>query len=204
VTEPRRLTERGRRRRQELLDHASERFARNGYHPTSVTELVDGLGVGKGVFYWYFPSKDDLFAEILREAQHDLRRAQQRAIAGQDDPIARIEHGVRASMRWSADHGDLLTLVEFAGTEDRFRPLLSRGREVAVADVVRHLKDAIVEGHIPDGDPEVLAHAILGITGELGRTFIHERGADPETTADAAVRCCLGAIGRTSPIGNAR
>ena len=98
-------------------------------------------------------------------------------------------------MSWSAEHGDLLTLVEFATTEDRFRPLLRRGREVAVADVVRHLKDAIVEGHIPDGDPEVLAHAILGITGELGRTFIHQRGGDPEATADAAVRCCLGAIG---------
>lgn len=195
MTEPRRLTERGRRRRQELLDHATERFADNGYHPTSVTELVDGLGVGKGVFYWYFPSKDELFAEILREAQRDLRRSQQRAIADENDPIARIEHGVRASMSWSAAHGDLLTLVEFATTEDRFRPLLRRGREVAVADVVRHLKDAIVEGHIPDSDPEVLAHAILGITGELGRTFIHQRGGDPEETADAAVRCCLGAIG---------
>lgn len=195
MSESRRLTERGRRRRQELLDHATRRFADNGYHPTSVTELVGGLGVGKGVFYWYFPSKEELFAEILRDAQHDLRRCQQRAIADEADPIVRIERGVRASMRWSAQHGDLLTLVDFAATEERFRPLLRRGREVAVADVVRHVKDAIVEGHIPDGDPELLAHAVLGITGELGRTFIHERGGDPDTTADAAVRCCLGAIG---------
>jgi AcrR family transcriptional regulator len=195
VNEPRRLTERGRRRRQELLDHATRRFADNGYHPTSVTELVDSLGVGKGVFYWYFPAKDDLFAEILRDAQLDLRRCQQRAIGEEPDPIARIQRGVRASMQWSADHGDLLTLVDFAATEERFRPLLRRGRDVAVADVVRHLKDAIVEGHIPDDDPELLAYAILGITGQLGRTFIHERGADPEATSDAAVRCCLGAIG---------
>ena len=195
MTLERTLTERGRRRRQELLDHAATRFARNGYHPTSVTELVDGLGVGKGVFYWYFPSKEDLFAEILKQAQHDLRRAQQREIAECTDPIGRIEHGVRASMHWSAEHGDLLTLVEFAATEDRFRPLLRRGRDVAVADVVRHLKDAIVEGQIPDGDPDVLAHAILGITRELSRTLVHQRGCDPATTADEAVRCCLGAIG---------
>jgi AcrR family transcriptional regulator len=51
----RRLTPRGEQRRSELLAFATKRFAANGYHPTSVAELVDGLGVGKGVFYWYAP-----------------------------------------------------------------------------------------------------------------------------------------------------
>ena len=54
------------------MDHAAHRFAANGYHPTSVAEIVDGMGVGKGVFYWYFSSKEELFGEILRDAQHDL------------------------------------------------------------------------------------------------------------------------------------
>ena len=52
------------------MDYAATRFAENGYHPTSVAEIVQGLGVGKGVFYWYFDSKEELFLEILREAQH--------------------------------------------------------------------------------------------------------------------------------------
>ena len=47
---------------------ATRRFAENGFHPTSVSDIVDGIGVGKGVFYWYFPSKDDLLLEILRQA----------------------------------------------------------------------------------------------------------------------------------------
>ncbi len=54
----RRLTQRGQERRRQLLDFAIARFAENGYHPTSVAEIVQGLGVGKGVFYWYFESKD--------------------------------------------------------------------------------------------------------------------------------------------------
>ena len=72
---------------------AASRFAEQGYHPTSVSEIVAGLGVGKGVFYWYFDSKEQLFLEILREAQTDLRRRQQQAIADEDDPIRRIELG---------------------------------------------------------------------------------------------------------------
>jgi len=63
--------------RQRLLDAAAALFAERGYHPTSVADIVGSLGVGKGVFYWYFTSKDELLAEILRASHHDLRRRQQ-------------------------------------------------------------------------------------------------------------------------------
>src|SRR3954469_25489176 len=96
----RRLTQRGRERRQQLMDFAALRFADGGYHPTSVAEIVQGLGVGKGVFYWYFSSKEELFAEIVREAQLDLRRAQRAVIAGEPDPVRRIEMGIRSSISW--------------------------------------------------------------------------------------------------------
>ena len=75
----RRLTQRGEDRRLQLTEFATRRFAENGYHPTSVAEIVEGLGVGKGVFYWYFPSKEQLFREILHDAQQDLRRRIARA-----------------------------------------------------------------------------------------------------------------------------
>ncbi len=167
------------------------RFAEGGYHPTSVAEIVQGLGVGKGVFYWYFDSKEELFLEILREAQHDLRRAQQQAIGDEPDPVRRIELGIRASMRGSPSNRHLFNLFQFAATEERFAPALRRGQEVAVADVVRHIKDGIVDGRIRDVDPEVLAHAILGVTNQLARAFILERGEPPDEVADAAVAFCL-------------
>ncbi|MDQ1468483.1 MAG: TetR/AcrR family transcriptional regulator, cholesterol catabolism regulator, partial [Actinomycetota bacterium] len=38
------------------MGHATALFAERGYHPTAVSDIVDSLGVGKGVFYWYFSS----------------------------------------------------------------------------------------------------------------------------------------------------
>jgi len=190
----RRLTQRGTARKRQLMTFAAARFAEHGYHPTSVAEIVKGLGVGKGVFYWYFSSKEELFLEILRDAQHDLRRTQKAAINDLDDPILRIEHGIRASMLWSAEHRDLANLFQFATTEERFAHSLRKGQEVAVADAARHVKDAIAEGKVPDADPVMLAHAILGVTTEYARTFIHERGEDSEAVATAAVDFCLGGL----------
>src|SRR5713101_8394184 len=99
----RNLTPRGQDRRRQLMDFAARRFAANGYHPTSVAEIVSGMGVGKGVFYWYFSSKEELLIEILREAQYDLRKTQQAAIGHEADPVRRIELGIRASMDWIAE-----------------------------------------------------------------------------------------------------
>jgi AcrR family transcriptional regulator len=190
----RRLTQRGKERRRQLMEHATARFAENGYHPTSVAEIVQGLGVGKGVFYWYFQSKEELLLEILRDAQHDLRRRQQQAIADETDPVGRIELGIRASMEWLAAHRQLVTLFQFAVTEERFAPTLRRGQEVAVSDVVPHVKEGIVAGRIRDADPHVLAHAILGVTNHLARAYIIERNEPPAEVADAAVAFCLSGL----------
>lgn len=176
------------------MEVAARRFAANGYHPTSVAEIVEALGVGKGVFYWYFGSKDELLVAILEEAQRDLRRCQRHAIGDEPDPVRRIERGIRASMAWSAEHRDLITLFQFAASEKRFAPTLRRGQEVALADAVRHIKEGIVEGRIRDADPVVLAQAVIGVTTQLSMVFIHRRGEPPAEVAEAAVAFCLGGL----------
>jgi AcrR family transcriptional regulator len=193
----RKLTQRGKDRRRQLMEHAAGLFAERGYHPTSVSDIVESLGVGKGVFYWYFRSKEELFLEILRDAQRQLRRRQQAAIGEEPDPLRRIELGIRASMAWFAEHRSLFNLFQFAATEERFAAAMRRGQDVAVNDVVHHIKDGIVEGRIRDADPYVLSHATLGVAVHLARTFIHERNLAEHEVADAAVAFCLeGLLGR--------
>src|SRR3954467_10067507 len=142
----RRLTQRGQERRRQLMAYAATCFSEQGYHPTSVAEIVQGLGVGKGVFYWYFPSKEELFLEILKEAQHDLRVTQQAAIDGIEDPVRRIELGIQASMRWSSEHPELYNLFAFAATEENFAPVLRTGQATAVSDAMRHVQAGIDAG----------------------------------------------------------
>ena len=195
VAAGRRLTPRGRERRSQLITLATTLFATKGYHPTSVADIVDGLGVGKGVFYWYFDSKEELFVEILREAQKDLRRRQQKALAETENAVERLSAGIRASVLWSAEHHELARLFEFAVTDETFAPVIRAGRTQLVNATVARLKDAIAEGGIPDGDPEQLAHAIFGVSSLLTTEYIHHRGEPPGDIAETVVRFCLGGLG---------
>lgn len=182
---------------------ATARFAENGFHPTSVSEIVDGVGVGKGVFYWYFDSKDELLEEILREALRGLRSHQAMAIADAADPLQRLEAGIRASIEWSIENTDVVRLVMFGWSEETFARVLRKGRDIVVTDTARLIEQAIDLGQIMAGNPMMMANAIRAIIDELGREHAlapnhggNGSGAgerppvDPEMV-ETAVRMCL-------------
>src|SRR5580693_3423434 len=73
-------------RRQEILAAALRCFARNGFHSTTIADVVRESGVSQGTFYLYFQTKDDVIAALADDrAEGD---ALINAIAGAEiDPV---------------------------------------------------------------------------------------------------------------------
>ncbi len=186
----RRLTPKGAQRRRQLMDFAVRTFAADGFHNTSVSSIVDGLGVGKGVFYWYFASKDELLREILADGLRSLREAQREAVAAEPDPARRIERGIRASLEWLSDHRDAFVLMEYARTQERFVPIMRQGDNQIVADALPHVSAGITAGLLRGEDPVTLTLAILGVTGHLARVLVLEQGQDADRVAEAVIAFC--------------
>lgn len=189
--EKRQLTRRGRERRDNLLAYATARFAENGFHPTSVAEIVNGVGVGKGVFYWYFESKDQLLIEILRDALRDLRQAQAAAMVDIEDPLTRLEAGIRASIQWSAAHTDITQLAMFGWTETVFANELRKGRDIVVADTARLIELAIDRGDIEEGHPVMMALAIRAVIDQLAQEYATGDGPLDDDMVETTIRMCL-------------
>jgi AcrR family transcriptional regulator len=176
------------------MEVALRLFADQGYHGTTVGDVCDTLGVGKGVFYWYFESKDSLFSEVLQECLLRLRRTQQAAIEGVDDPVTRIEEGIRASIGFFRDTPAVVALIRTAARYEEFSAHVSQGQQIVVADIATHIKEGMAEGSIRHGDPELMSHGILGTVFHFVETYF---GTDAETTdyrpqlAEEAVAFCL-------------
>jgi AcrR family transcriptional regulator len=190
----RKLTRRGSERRAQLLEAASRLFSEQGYHGTTVGDVCDTLGVGKGVFYWYFESKEALFSELLQESLLELRRAQQVAIENIEDPVQRIEEGIRASIAFFRGNPGFLELIRTAARYEEFSAFVHRGQEIVVGDTASHIKDGMSKGSIRHGDPELMAHGILGAIFHFVEIYF---GTDTGFTedrpelADEAVAFCL-------------
>ena len=196
----RKLTRRGSERREQVLEAASRLFAEQSYHGTTVGDICDALGVGKGVFYWYFPSKQAVFSELLQVSLLELRRAQEIAIASVDDPVARIEQGIRASIEFFRSKPNFLSLIRIAGRYDDFIGLVQQGQQIVVSDVANHIKEGMSLGEIRDGDPELMAHGILGAIFHFVETYIPAVLTEAEAVdyrpelAEEAVAFCLRGI----------
>lgn len=190
----RKLTKRGSKRREQVMEVAARLFAEQGYHGTAVGDICDELRVGKGVFYWYFDSKEALFMELLRDSLLRLRRAQQSAIAEMDDPVARIAAGIRASIGYFRTNPGMLQLIRIAGRYEEFVPLVELGQQTVVADTATHIKEGMAGGAIRHGDAELMAHGVLGAIFHFVETYFAVEDiatTDRPQLADEAVEFCL-------------
>jgi AcrR family transcriptional regulator len=59
-----------------ILDAALSEFAANGFADASLNRIIEAAGISKGSMYYYFDSKEDLYAHVIRD---QLERLIQRA-----------------------------------------------------------------------------------------------------------------------------
>ena len=72
-------------RRNEFVDAAEKLFKENGIVETTVSSIVKELDVAKGLFYYYFKSKDDVIDAISEKYNNDFRQAIQRSLDPRND-----------------------------------------------------------------------------------------------------------------------
>jgi AcrR family transcriptional regulator len=161
-SDDRRHTEHGRERKQQLVDAAAELFAANGYAATRIQDICRRAGVAKGLFYWYFPTKQELFAELVRSMRLRLRKAQAAAMDPDADPLTRIRQGTEASVVFMAEHRSYFALLDVERADDEVAGVLRAGSDVYADDVIRLVKEAQRLQLVPDGDARLYATGVLG------------------------------------------
>ena len=73
----RRLTTQGVERKEQLLEAAAELFADRGYAQTRIVDICREAGVAKGLFYWYFETKEQVFRDLADGLRVEMWRNRQ-------------------------------------------------------------------------------------------------------------------------------
>ena len=170
------LSKRGERTRRKLLEAAEAVFAELGYHDASIVKITEAAGVGQGTFYLYFASKKDVFDELVVDLNHRVRHAMTEAASQGATRAEKERLGFAAFFRFTAEHPALYRNVrqaEFVSPET-----LQLHYERLTSGYVTGLRQAMEAGEIADGDPELLAWALMGIGELVGMRWILWAGRD--------------------------
>jgi AcrR family transcriptional regulator len=185
-------------RRGEVLDTAARLFARHGYDATSIRDIATDVGMQPSPIYYFFKSKDELFAAVYAEGVERIMAAVRSATRNGGAPWQRLRSASAAHLEALLTGGDYAAVVirqppgrddelrDFlVGYRDRYEsmfgdmvadlPLLNGGRDL------RYLRltllgalNSVVTWYQPGGDAPA---AIAGHIVDLIRSQL-----DPEAT----------------------
>ena len=163
------LTDRGRRRRSDLLEATRRVFEEVGYSNATVSDIVRVSGGSRASFYSYFTSADDALLELVGELADELFDASTRPLQPGATPFETLSSTIRQFMHAYRDRAELLAVLDQATvTSDRFRAVRLEIRTrfaTAISDALgRRPRDPIA-----GLDVESVAIALGGMVEDMAR-----------------------------------
>lgn len=162
-------TRRGRETRDKLLDAAEKEFGERGFHDAAISGITQRAGVALGTFYVYFDSKEEIFRALVSHMGRLTRKWISERVAESPDRLAAEQRGFQAFIEFVREHNNLYQIISEAQfvAEDAYREYYS-----SFAEAYRqNLERAATNGEIRQGDYEVWAWALIGMSVFLGMRF---------------------------------
>ncbi|MFC7260786.1 TetR/AcrR family transcriptional regulator [Streptomyces lutosisoli] len=162
-------------RRRQILDGAALCFARNGFHATSMQDVLKEVDLSAGAVYRYFSGKEELIGAIVAEVLEAVRDTYERAALESPPPlpdvlIPRVLEQLKAVRPGVLDGGEWVfpRLMIQVWTETlrnhELAVAMSTGYDkvrAAWAKVVERYKDA---GLMPeDADADAMARTMIAL-----------------------------------------
>ncbi|PRY36684.1 TetR/AcrR family transcriptional regulator [Umezawaea tangerina] len=164
-------------RRQQIVDAARVRFARQGFARTSMADIVAESGLSNGAIYRYFTSKDDIVVAVCEQGTEALPKAltaeavagfleHVRTLARDTDHsrlVAQIYAEAALSPQLAAVVGQQLAAMRAAVAElvpERGRPRAGQIAEAFVALCASYSQQLAIRG---DLDPAPFTAALVSI-----------------------------------------
>jgi len=193
------VQQRGEETRTRILDVAQEAFARYGYDATGVAEICRRAGVTKGGFYHHFPSKQDVFLEMLERWLEGMDQELEVMRLGEEtvpDELRAMTAMVPAVFQEAG--GRLTLFLEFL-TKAGHSPAVWQATVAPFrkyhAFFAKMISDGTREGSLRPVDPEMASNLLLSFAiGLLTMGLLDPFGGDWGRVAQEGMDMLLGDI----------
>lgn len=174
---------RGEARRARLLQAAARIFGQCGYHATKVSTIVADAGVTQPTFYFYFESKEAVFAELVEAFRQRFRElileGRLERDTSQADMQARTRQHITEIFQFLAADPNMTRIGLLQA------PDADSIKQELVDLFAKKLADNQAAGFIrPEIDVTVIAEAIGGMVERLTARYLLNGERDPQALAE--------------------
>ena len=183
--------------RDRILEAAVKVFASKGYHDTKVDDIVKDSNTSKGSFYFYFPSKQEIFMALVDNFANLLESRLRTRISTEANGTARVDAALRVCLETFGQYRSLakIALVQATGLGTAFEEKRRAVNQRFIEIVRENLDAAVDDKSIPPLDTEVAACAWVGALNEIVLRWVYTGDPLPQRSLHALRRLLLSSIG---------
>jgi TetR/AcrR family transcriptional regulator, fatty acid metabolism regulator protein len=171
-----------------IIRESMKLFLAYGFRGTSVKEITEAAGIGRGTLYWYFKSKDEIVETILQKFESEFVEGLIKAVNScEGNFVAKYRAFHKFATEFARDSRDLALvfnalLSEIVGSNRAAEAELKAIYEKYRRFLEGMLEDGKRDGSVrPDIDSAVYAHVIIAShTGMLVQWFVNGKSLNVE------------------------
>lgn len=201
---PKRLTD---RKREAIMRAAVDEFRTAGYEATSMDRIAAAAGVSKRTVYNHFPSKEELFGQMLEQLWDSSASSVDLAYRPDLPLDQQLKQLLMQKLELLGDANfiDLarVALAEIIHSPERAQGIVCRMGEKE-SGVTTWIQAAIADGRLAEVDPDFAGHQLQGLVKSFAfwpQVTLGQAPLNPverQRVADSAVAMFLGCYQRRS------
>ncbi|KEK24115.1 TetR/AcrR family transcriptional regulator [Bacillus gaemokensis] len=186
IVDVKNLTSKGLETREKLLCAAEEVFGSKGYYEASIVNITQEAKVAHGTFYNYFLAKKDIFDELIRRFNRELRLTIKEEMRGVNSHEEAQRRGFQAFFHWVKKRRNLYSIVQQAVVVDEeiYRWYYAK----LATGFLKSLSAGMKTGEFKELDQETIAYCFMSIGQFLGMRWGYWEEQDvPKEVFEAAM-----------------
>lgn len=149
----------------QIIDAAIEKFSEKGFAKTTMQEIAESAGVGKGTIYRFFDSKEDMVSGLIEAAITEITGLIRERLKSVSDPVEKLLTVISVELDYYERNRDLSKFLarEVWGFQNKFADHIRNIRSNQGKLLEEIIRDGIDQKRLKEVDPETAAAAFEGM-----------------------------------------
>ncbi|ADL13196.1 TetR/AcrR family transcriptional regulator [Acetohalobium arabaticum] len=159
-------------KQEKIFTAAIEKFSQKGSTNTTMQEIAETAGVGKGTLYRYFKNKEDLIFSLIKYGIDEMASKVKEAVENVQDPVKKLEIVIEVQLEFYNQYRGFCKFLtrEIWGPQSKFEEHIKEIRTNNTVIIEDIISQGIEEGKLKGINAELGA---VSLSGMINITALH-------------------------------
>lgn len=180
-----------------IIESATKSFSKYGFYKTTMDEIAKNIHKAKGILYYYFKSKEELFNEVLKKELNTVKAELSKIIDSDTDSLTKINNYflTRLKLLSTAVNYHATIKADFFEKYNFVKDVREDFSAFEYKQIRQILEKGKIEGYFDVKNIEVTTNAFLMLLNSIELPlYLQDKYAEYESTIDEIVTLVINSL----------